>query len=132
MGLLELLRKLKRTDRDNKILILGLDNAGKTTLLKHLSSENNTNTSTTKGFNVKTILKDNKKLNVWDIGGQMEIRQYWDNYYDNTDGLIFVVDSSDDYRLQECFKEFKLIVTVCNTLIKLGAKTRESAFASLR
>jgi len=40
-------------------------------------------------------------LNVWDIGGQREIRPYWKNYYENTDALIFVVDSSDDMRLEE-------------------------------
>jgi len=38
---------------------------------------------------------------VWDIGGQREIRPYWKNYYENTDALIFVVDSSDDMRLEE-------------------------------
>jgi ADP-ribosylation factor-like protein 3 len=112
MGLLDLLRKLKKSDREAKILILGLDNAGKTTLLKLLSQENPNETSTTKGFNVKTIVKDSKKLNVWDIGGQKEIRQYWENYYDNVDGLIYVVDSSDDYRLNECSVEFKLLISV--------------------
>lgn len=42
---------------------------------------------------------------MWDIGGQREIRPYWKNYYDNTDGLIYVVDSSDDLRLEECTNE---------------------------
>jgi ADP-ribosylation factor-like protein 3 len=116
MGLLDLLRKLKRSDREAKILILGLDNAGKTTMLKYISSENPKDTTTTKGFNVKTIIKDSKKLNVWDIGGQKEIRQYWENYYDNVDGLIFVVDSSDDYRIKECNEEFKLLISVNNFL----------------
>ena len=45
------------------------------------------------------------KLNCWDIGGQKAIREFWPNYYDNTDGLIFVVDSSDEERLQESFTE---------------------------
>jgi len=42
---------------------------------------------------------------VWDIGGQREIRPYWKNYYDNTDGLVYVVDSSDEIRLQEATDE---------------------------
>ncbi len=112
MGLLDLLRKLKKNDKDAKILVLGLDNAGKTTLLKLLSSENPTETTPTQGFNVKSIIKDSFKLNVWDIGGQKEIRKYWENYYDNVDGLIFVVDSSDDIRVSECNIELKLLISV--------------------
>ena len=50
--------------------------------------------------------QDGFKLNVWDIGGQREIRPYWKNYYDNTDGLIYVVDSADDVRLKEVADEF--------------------------
>ena len=45
--------------------------------------------------------QDGFKLNVWDIGGQREIRPYWRNYYDNTDGLVYVVDSADEMRVQE-------------------------------
>lgn len=58
MGLLDLLRKLKKNDKEAKILVLGLDAAGKTTLLKLLSSENPKQTEPTKGFNVKTIVKN--------------------------------------------------------------------------
>ncbi len=64
----------------------------------------------TKGFNVKTISKDGFKLNVWDIGGQSAIRTYWENYYDRTDALVFVVDSSDDYRLDETTSVFKILL----------------------
>jgi len=86
-----------------------LDNAGKTTLLKFLAQENPTQTTPTQGFNVKSIVKDTFKLNVWDIGGQKEIRKYWENYFDNVDALIFVVDSSDDYRVTESNNELKLL-----------------------
>ena len=111
MGLLDLLRKLKKSDKDAKILVLGLDNAGKTTLLKFLSSEAPSKIEEpTKGFNVKTIVKDGFKLNVWDIGGQSAIRTYWENYYDRTDALVFVVDSSDDYRLDETTSVFKILL----------------------
>ena len=111
MGLLDLLRKLKKNDKEAKILVLGLDNAGKTTLLKYLSSEApSTVEEPTKGFNVKTICKDGFKLNVWDIGGQSAIRTYWENYYDRTDALVFVVDSSDDYRLDETTSVFKILL----------------------
>ena len=42
---------------------------------------------------------------MWDIGGQREIRPYWKNYYEHTDGLVYVVDSADDMRLKECTDE---------------------------
>ena len=42
---------------------------------------------------------------MWDIGGQREIRPYWKNYYEHTDGLVYVVDSADDMRLAECTEE---------------------------
>ena len=59
----------------------------------------------TQGFNIKSLQQDKFKLTVWDIGGQKAIREYWKNYFQNTDGLIYVVDSSDDIRLEECKEE---------------------------
>ena len=55
--------------------------------------------------------QDGFKLNVWDIGGQREIRPYWKNYYDNTDGLVFVVDSSDETRLAEVSEELRSLLS---------------------
>ena len=49
----------------------------------------------TQGFNIKSVSKDGFKLNVWDVGGQREIRPYWRNYFDNTDALVYVIDSAD-------------------------------------
>ena len=93
MGLLSHLRALKKRGNEARILILGLDNAGKTTILKKLSQEEVTTVMPTQGFNIKSLQQDGFKLNVWDIGGQREIRTYWANYTANTDCLIFVVDS---------------------------------------
>ena len=50
-------------------------------------------------------------MNVWDIGGQKAIRPYWKNYYENTDGLVFVVDSSDEERIKECIEELDSLLT---------------------
>lgn len=47
---------------------------------------------------------------MWDIGGQKAIRPYWKNYYDNTDGMVFVVDSSDEERLKECVEELQSLM----------------------
>ena len=84
--------------------ILGLDNAGKTTILKQLSSEDITQVTPTQGFNIKSVNTSGFKLNVWDIGGQRRLRPYWANYFENTDVLIFVVDSADSKRLQEAYE----------------------------
>lgn len=69
MGLLDLLRTLRRDEREARILVLGLDNAGKTTILKRLSEEEIEHIMPTQGFNIKSLVKDGFKLNVWDIGG---------------------------------------------------------------
>lgn len=69
MGLLSMLRTLKKSDREARILVLGLDNAGKTTILKALSEEDVSTIMPTQGFNIKALSQDGFKLNVWDIGG---------------------------------------------------------------
>lgn len=99
MGLLKLLQKLKRSEKEARILVLGLDNAGKTTILKKLSDEDLHHIMPTQGFNIKSLQHNGFKLNVWDIGGQKSIRPYWRNYYENTDALIYVIDSADERRL---------------------------------
>ena len=83
MGLLAILRKLKSSpEKELRILLLGLDNAGKTTLLKQLASEDVSHITPTQGFNIKSVQSEGFKLNVWDIGGQRKIRPYWRNYFE--------------------------------------------------
>merc|ERR1712146_373004 len=72
------------------------------------------------GFNIKSLLSDGFKLNVWDIGGQKTIRPYWRNYFDNTDVLIYVVDSSDRQRTEEAADELnELLAEVKLALVPL-------------
>ena len=82
-----------------RILILGLDNAGKTTLLYKLQLNQVIETVPTIGFNVETVTYKNLKLQVWDLGGQGTIRPYWRCYYPNTNAVIYVVDSADKERI---------------------------------
>ena len=105
MGLLSILRKLKEKEKDVRILMLGLDNAGKTTILKKFNGEDISSISPTLGFNIKTLEHKGYNLNIWDVGGQKSLRSYWRNYFETTDGLIWVVDSADKRRLQYCKKE---------------------------
>ena len=69
-------------------------------------------------FSINIQTQDGFKLNVWDIGGQKAIRPYWKNYYENTDGLVFVVDSSDEERLNECVEELNSLLAEEN-LVKV-------------
>lgn len=110
MGLLSLLRKLKKSDKEMRILLLGLDNAGKTSCLKKLSDEEISHIMPTQGFNIKSLSQEGFKLNVWDIGGQKAIRPYWANYYGNTDALVYVIDSADKKRLEESGIELNLLL----------------------
>lgn len=102
MGLLDLIRKMKqKSKKELRILLLGLDNAGKTTILKSLASEDISHITPTQGFNIKSVQSSGILLNVWDIGGQKTIRPYWRNYFENTDVLIYVIDSADRARFEE-------------------------------
>jgi len=81
-----------------RILMVGLDAAGKTTILYQLKLGEMTQTKPTLGFNVETVAYKNIEFMVWDMGGQDRIRQLWRHYYKNAQALIFVVDSADEER----------------------------------
>lgn len=85
--------------------MVGLDAAGKTTILYKLKLGEIVTTIPTIGFNVETVEYKNISFTVWDVGGQDKIRPLWRHYYQNTQGLIFVVDSSDTKRIAEAENE---------------------------
>mmetsp|Transcript_30175 Transcript_30175/g.21921 ORF Transcript_30175/g.21921 Transcript_30175/m.21921 type:complete len:183 (-) Transcript_30175:76-624(-) len=87
--------------KEMRILMVGLDAAGKTTILYKLKLGEVVNTIPTIGFNVETVEYKNISFNVWDVGGQDKIRLLWRHYYQNTQGLIFVIDSNDRERIDE-------------------------------
>lgn len=93
--------------KDIRILILGLDNAGKTTLLYRLKMGEVVTTIPTIGFNVESVKYGNLTFDVWDLGGQTSIRPYWRSYYANTAAVIFVVDSTDIERLEIAADELR-------------------------
>lgn len=84
-----------------RILMVGLDSAGKTTILYKLKLGEIVATIPTIGFNVETVEYKNICFTVWDVGGQHRIRSLWRHYFQNTQGLIFVVDSNDRERIGE-------------------------------
>jgi ADP-ribosylation factor protein 1 len=84
-----------------RIVMVGLDAAGKTTILYKLKLGEVVCTIPTIGFNVETVEYRNISFTVWDVGGQDKIRPLWRHYYNNTDGVIFVVDSADRDRIDD-------------------------------
>eukprot|EP00930_Biecheleria_cincta_P069471 TRINITY_DN5720_c0_g1_i1.p1 TRINITY_DN5720_c0_g1~~TRINITY_DN5720_c0_g1_i1.p1 ORF type:complete len:174 (-),score=40.09 TRINITY_DN5720_c0_g1_i1:42-563(-) len=82
-----------------------LDAAGKTTTLYRLKLGVQVRTLPTVGFNVEKLEYKNIVFTVWDLGGQNRTRQIWQHYYQNTDALIFVIDSSDRARIDEAHEE---------------------------
>jgi len=95
-----------------RIVMLGLDAAGKTTILYSLQIGEVTSTIPTIGFNVEILKYKNIEMTVWDIGGQDILRPLWKHYYQNTDAVIFVVDSNDQERLEMVREElFKVLAS---------------------
>merc|ERR1712227_1113668 len=94
-----------------RILMVGLDAAGKTTILYKLKLGEIVTTIPTIGFNVETVEYKNISFTVWDVGGQDKIRPLWRHYYQNTQGLIFVVDSNDRERINEASEELQKMLS---------------------
>ncbi|XP_050978405.1 uncharacterized protein LOC127172926 [Labeo rohita] len=95
---------------ETRLLMVGLDAAGKTTVLYKLKLGEVVSTIPTIGFNVETVEYKNLAFNVWDVGGQNLIRGLWRHYYQNAKGLIFVVDSSDHDRIDTAAEELNAML----------------------
>ncbi|KQL12507.1 ADP-ribosylation factor-related protein 1 isoform X1 [Amazona aestiva] len=101
------------------VLILGLDNAGKTTFLEQTKTRFNKNykgmslskITTTVGLNIGTIDVGKTRLMFWDLGGQEELQSLWDKYYAESHGVIYVIDSTDEERLSESKRAFEKMIT---------------------
>ena len=121
----------------------GLDNAGKTTLVKQLLHEDVSTVSPTVGFKIESVAHRGSvractpaggavggsvfiaggrpdaaprfpghryTLNIWDVGGQRSIRSFWRNYFEQTDGIVWVVDAADPVRLRDCRRELHALL----------------------
>lgn len=99
-----LLSKLFHTP-EYRILTIGLDASGKTTILYKLKLGEIVTTIPTIGFNVETIVYEKTSLTIWDVGGCDKIRPLFRHYFQNTHALIIVIDSNDRERLLEAKDE---------------------------
>ncbi|XP_006022624.1 putative ADP-ribosylation factor-like protein 5C [Alligator sinensis] len=86
-------------NQEHKVIIVGLDNAGKTTILYQFLMNEVVHTSPTIGSNVEEIILRKTHFLMWDIGGQETLRSTWNTYYSNTEFVILVIDSTDRERL---------------------------------
>lgn len=87
--------------KERRILMIGLDGAGKTTILYKLKLGQVIHTIPTIGFNVETVKYKKIEFNIFDVGGQEKIRPLWNYYFINTDAVIFVIDSTDIERMDD-------------------------------
>ena len=90
------------------ILIVGLDNAGKSTLLEKLKTDYTKKGGLspdrivpTVGMNLAKIRFGNSEVIFWDLGGQVKVRSIWERYYSEADAVVFVIDSGDVTRFEE-------------------------------
>ncbi|KAK9472102.1 ADP-ribosylation factor family-domain-containing protein [Dipodascopsis tothii] len=144
MGLLTVLRKQKLKDRQVRVLMLGLDNAGKTSVVKAVLNQDVQEVAPTLGFAIKTLDLNGYKIDLWDVGGQSSLRPFWRNYFDKTDAIVWVVDAASLDRLDDCRRELArvlaedrlqgatLLVLVNKTDTITDAADRDRAVAAVR
>ena len=116
-----------RSRNNFKIIILGIQNAGKTTILYRLSIGQLVRTTPTIGSNVEEISYNNVKLQAWDLGGQESSRSIWSVYYVNTDAIIYVIDTHDDNYDDSKIQFYKLLEneTLKNAIILIYANKQD-------
>jgi len=116
-----------RSRNNFKIIILGIQNAGKTTILYRLSIGQLVKTTPTIGSNVEEISYNNVKLQAWDLGGQESTRSIWNVYYVNTDAIIYVIDTHDETYDDSKTQFYKLLSneTLKNAVILIYANKQD-------
>merc|ERR1711890_142789 len=111
-GIVSRLNALFQTPTPIEISMVGLDSAGKTTVLYQMKTKTTIATIPTIGFNVESFKVKNVTFNVWDIGGQDKIRALWSTYIENAAGIVFVVDIVDKDRWSEAAAELEKIISL--------------------
>lgn len=91
----------KRRKKQFRVLLLGLDAAGKTVILYHCLLGSQRYMENTFGFSVETVVYNDQKMTIWEVAGNDKVRPLWYHYYYNTEGIIYVIDSNDRERLQK-------------------------------
>ena len=98
--------------KNANIIFLGLDNAGKTTMLYMLQSDKFTQTDSTIHPHQAEVTIGNIRFNSYDLGGHMQARKTWREYAGSVDGIIFMVDAADQARLEEAKAELDSLLVM--------------------
>jgi len=106
------------SSKPTKIVMLGLDGSGKTTILNQMKLREYISTIPTIGFNVETVEYKKLKMTIWDLAGQAKLRRLWKHYFQGSDAIIFVIDSSDKERMEIVKEE---MYGVLNDMDLMGA-----------
>jgi len=108
--LTSLLRLLGLSSKKARIVILGLDNAGKSTLLHKLCNQEVRAFVPTTKAHAKTFSLGSITFTAWDLGGHEQVRDLWEEYYSGADAIVFMVDSADHDRFDEAKNEMEQIL----------------------
>ncbi|OMJ65349.1 hypothetical protein SteCoe_38409 [Stentor coeruleus] len=101
-----------------RVLILGLESAGKTTILYRLKLNETVSAIPTIGFNVETVVHSTNKYTLWDLGGSHKTRCLWPHYYDDTNAIIFVIDANDESQFEDAKACLDAVLSI-NSLEKI-------------
>ena len=113
MGLFKMISSaLGISKREARIVVVGLDNSGKTTMIQHLRPKKAkvVEITPTVGFAVEEFSKNNVSFTVYDMSGQGRYRSLWEQYYSDVQAIIFVLDSTDKIRLVVAKDEIKILL----------------------
>ncbi|OMJ70378.1 hypothetical protein SteCoe_31649 [Stentor coeruleus] len=98
--------------RNYRVLILGPESTGKTAILYRLKLNEVISSVPTIGFNVESFVHNNNKYNLWDIGGSHKMRCLWANFYEDTNAIIFVIDSNNETQFEDAKNCLDTILSV--------------------
>eukprot|EP00002_Diphylleia_rotans_P027974 TRINITY_DN5631_c0_g1_i2.p1 TRINITY_DN5631_c0_g1~~TRINITY_DN5631_c0_g1_i2.p1 ORF type:complete len:125 (-),score=29.44 TRINITY_DN5631_c0_g1_i2:32-406(-) len=113
----------KSSKSGSRVVLLGLDASGKTSVLYGLKMGEQVITIPTIGPNVESMIVGNTEIQFWDVGGQERLRPLWKSYYDNIKGIIFVLDATDRNRINIAYVSHKIHETKHSQSLQIDPST---------
>ena len=115
MGLFSMFESVFGSKKKSRVLVVGLDNSGKTTIINHLKPKKvasaGAEITPTVGFQVEEFAKNNINFTMYDMSGQSRYRSLWEHYYNDVQAIIFVLDSTDRLRLCVAKEELQQLLS---------------------